>query len=436
METFMTNNAIRLFLAAAVTAALTACGGSGSTTSTIPVTVVTIYNAHSVAFKNNSAMAWGYNGSGQLGNGVTSTSNTPVSVLENGRPLTGLKGISAGSAHTLAFFNNSTVHAWGANFSGQLGNNGTSNGVLNPVGVVYKNNPTDTVTLPLRRIVGVSAGGNHSLAMTNYSTVWSWGANYAGQLGNNSTTLSTTAVKVVDPDTVASQLSGVSAIAAGGSHSLALARGQVYAWGYNNYGQLGNNTTASSTIPVRVLVAGGAPLNDVKFIAAGGAFSVAVRNDNTILAWGYNGFGQLGLDPVATPFSGVPQQIPTPGGTGAVVRAVSAGLGHILVVVQNGSTWSVWGWGFNGFGQLGGVTTNIKPEDFTLTPVQITGITGAFNPAVLTVDGMSPILAIGHHSLARTDSGLFAWGNNNYGQLGFTPVTPTYSATPTKVSGF
>ncbi|WP_170241888.1 RCC1 domain-containing protein [Geobacter argillaceus] len=432
----MTNNAIRLFLAAVATAALTACGGGGSTTSTIPVTSVTIYNAHSVAFKNNSAMAWGYNGSGQLGNGVTNTSNTPVSVLENGRPVTGLKGISAGSAHTLAFFNNSTVHAWGANFSGQLGNNSSSNGVLNPVGVVYKNNPTDTATLPLRRIIGVSAGGNHSLAMTNYSTVWSWGANYAGQLGNNSTTLSTTAVKVVDPDSVASQLSGVSAIAAGGSHSLALARGQVFAWGYNNYGQLGNNSTASSTIPVRVQMAGGTSLNNVKLIAAGGAFSVAVRNDETIWVWGYNGFGQLGpnVDPAVTTFSGIPQQIT--GITGSI-KAVSAGLGHILVLAQNGSTWTVWGWGFNGFGQLGGVTANIKPEDFTRTPVQITtGISGSFDPALYKVDGMSPILAIGHHSLAKTSAGLFAWGNNNYGQLGVTPGTPTYRAEPAAIAGF
>lgn len=434
METFMTNKAIRMILAAAATAALTACGGSGTTNTTIPVTSVTIYNAHSVAFNNHSAMLWGYNGSGQLGNGITNTSYTPVTLTENGKPVHGLAGISAGSAHTLAFFNNSTVHAWGANFSGQLGNNGIANGVLSPVGVVYKQNPTDTTTLPLRRIAAVAAGGNHSLAMTNYSTVWSWGANYAGQLGNNSTILSSTAVQVVDPDIVSAQLRGVSAIAAGGSHSLALARGQVFAWGYNNYGQLGNNGTASSTIPVRVLMANTAPLDNVKLIAAGGAFSVAVRNDNTIWVWGYNGFGQLGLNPASTEFSGVPQQITGIPGT---IEAVSAGLGHILVLANNNGTRSVWGWGFNGFGQLGGVTANIKPEDFTRTPVQVSGLTGAFDPLLYRVDGMSPILAIGHHSLAKTSLGLFTWGNNNYGQLGIAPeVGKTYRAEPNQVTGF
>lgn len=430
----MTKIYLRLSLVSALAAFLTACGGNGTTTSTIPVTAVTIFNAHSVAFKNNTAMAWGYNGSGQLGNGVTTTSNTPVSVLENGRPLTGLKGISAGSAHTLAFFNNSTVHAWGANFSGQLGNNSSSNGVLTAVSVVFKVNPSDTSTQTLSNITAVAAGGNHSLAMDNQGKVWSWGANYAGQLGNNSNIQSTTAVKVADPVTGA-QFGGVSAIAAGGSHSLALASGQVFAWGYNNFGQLGNNSTASSTMPVRVILAGGAPLDNVKLIAAGGAFSVAVQNDDTVWAWGYNGFGQLGpnVDPAVTTFSGIPQQVT--GITGSI-EAVSAGLGHILVLVNNAGTRSVWGWGFNGFGQLGGVTANIKPEDFTRTPVAIAGITGAFDPVALTVNGMSPILAIGNHSLARNSSGLWAWGNNNYGQLGVTPGTPSFRAEPATIAGF
>lgn len=421
----MTNNAIRLFLAAAATAALTACGGSGSTTSTIPVTSVTIYNAHSVAFKNNSTMAWGYNGSGQLGNGVTNTSNTPVSVLEDGRPLTGLKGISAGSAHTLAFYNNSTVRAWGANFSGQLGNDTTSNGVLTPVKVVG-----------LSKVSAVAAGGNHSLALSNYtSAVYSWGANYAGQLGDN-TILNRQ--KPVQVTLNGAPFGHVKQIAAGGSHSLALKTdGTVWAWGHNDFGQLGQGGTiiASSSQPVPVV-----GLASVKLIAAGGAFSVAVVSgtpSDTVWVWGYNGFGQLGLDPKLDPDPtksqrSTPQQVTGITGT---VEAVSAGLDHILVLVNNVGTRTVWGWGFKGFGQLGGVTKEIKPEEFTPTPMQISGLTGAFDPVALTVNGMSPILAIGHHSMARTDSGLFAWGNNNYGQLGVTPGSPTYEAKPTKVGG-
>lgn len=418
----MTNNAIRLFLAAAATAALTACGGNGSTTSTIPVTSVTIFNAHSVAFKNNSAMAWGYNGSGQLGNGVTDTSNTPVSVLENGRPLTGLKGISAGSAHTLAFYNNSTVRAWGANFSGQLGNEATSNGELAPVKVSG-----------LSRVKAVAAGGNHSLALTNYSSVWSWGNNFAGQLGNNTTISQSKPVQVTDGSAI---LGNVRQIAAGGSHSLALKYdGTVWAWGYNEYGQLGQGASITTTSPLPLPVAG---LGPVKLIAAGGAFSVAVDTSDKVWVWGYNGFGQLGLNPAATPFSGAPQQIADLTGT---VEAVSAGLSHILVLVNNAGAMSVWGWGFNGFGQLGevikdGVAVKITPEGFVSTPKLITDITGAFNPAVLTVNGMSPILAVGHHSMARTDGGLFAWGNNNFGQLGVEPKTPTYRAEPDTVPGF
>ena len=164
--------------------------------------------------------------------------------------------------------------------------------------------------------------------------------------------------------------------------------------------------------------------------------SLAFQNlTGTAMSWGYNGFGQLGpnVDPAVTTFSGIPQQVT--GITGSI-EAVSAGLGHILVLVNNAGTRSVWGWGFNGFGQLGGVTANIKPEDFTRTPVAIAGITGAFDPVALTVNGMSPILAIGNHSLARNSSGLWAWGNNNYGQLGVTPGTPSFRAEPATIAGF
>jgi len=307
------------------------------------------------------------------------------------------------------------VRAWGANFSGQLGNETTSNGVLTPVKVSG-----------LSRVKAVAAGGNHSLALTNYSSVWSWGNNFAGQLGNNTTISQSKPVQVTDGSAI---LGNVRQIAAGGSHSLALKYdGTVWAWGYNEYGQLGQGAAITSSSPLPLPVAG---LGPVKLIAAGGAFSVAVDMNDRVWVWGYNGFGQLGL-PAATTFSGAPQQI---AGLTGTVEAVSAGLSHILVLVNNAGTMSVWGWGFNGFGQLGGVTKDIKPEDFIFTPREIKDIPGAFNPAVLTVNGMSPILAIGHHSMARTDSGLFAWGNNNYGQLGFTPESPTYKATPTKVDG-
>ncbi len=429
----MTNKAIRLFLAVAATAALTACGGSGTTT-TIPVTSITIFNGHSVAFNNHSAMLWGYNGSGQLGNGVTNTSYTPVTLQENGKPVHGLAGISAGSAHTLAFFNNSTVHAWGANFSGQLGNNTVSNGVLSPVRVVFKN------TSSLRGVVAVSAGEDHSLALLNNSTVWAWGANYAGQLGDNTTTNRSFAVQVKDQAT-GSPLTGVTAIAAGGGHSLALVGGEVWSWGANDISTTNSQVsiTESHAAPVRVMTAAGTPLNNIKLIATGGLTSVAVDNSDKVWVWGLNDFGQLGFNPGTVPphsFDKVPRQI---GGgliTGSI-KAVSVGLGHILVLAQNGSTWTLWGWGFNGYGQLGGVSKDITPTEIVTTPRAVTGLSGSFDPAALTVNGMSPILAIGNHSLAKTSTGLWAWGNNNYGQLGVAPDnTRNFRAEPQQITGF
>jgi alpha-tubulin suppressor-like RCC1 family protein len=394
---------------------LNGCGGGSSTTTetTTPVSSVTVYYGHSAAFQNTSTvMTWGYNGSGQLGNGSTTMSAGPVNVLENGvkfRVPTG--GLAIGAAHTLAFYNNSTVRAWGANFYGQLGNGSIANGVLNPVKV--RN---------LSRVVAVAAGGNHSLALTSDSTVWSWGNNLTGQLGNNSIFSSYSAVQVQD---IGAPLTGVKAIAAGAHHSLALKTdGTVWAWGYNQYGQLGGAYGSVSTVPMQV-----ASLNSVKLIAAGGQFSVAVKDDNTVWVWGYNGFGQLGQNPETVPSSVVPLQVTGIPGT---ITAVTAGSDHILVLTQKvDSSWSVWGWGYNGLGQLGNSASNIEQ----LTPVQVGGLDNLFDMA-LTVDGLHPILAVGHHSLARTSAGLWAWGSNNYNQLGFvTSAFPFFLTAPKLVSG-
>ncbi len=425
---------VRFFSCAAllIFTLLNGCGGSSSNTTntTTPVSSVTVYYGHSAAFQNTSTvMAWGYNGSGQLGDGLTTTSTGPVNVLENGvkfRIPSG--GIAIGAAHTLAFYNNSTVRAWGANFYGQLGNGSIANGVLNPVKV--RN---------LTRVVAVAAGGNHSLALTNYSTVFSWGYNYNGQLGHNSPSFYSYSAAQVNRDTQGTPLAGVSAIAVGGSHSLALVRGQVWAWGDNEYGQLGDKLVYGNGSRVPLLIPGLTDaVNPVKQIAAGGAFSVAVKNDNSVLVWGYNGFGQLGVNPVDVNFSGVPHKINTSGipglgttGTGTI-QTVTAGLDHVLILVQNGAAFEVWGWGYNGLGQLGNNASNVEQ----LTPVKVSGLTGAFDVVLRTVDGRNPILAVGHHSMARTSEGLWAWGNNNYNQLGFViSAFPFYLTAPKLVSG-
>src|SRR5450759_2645146 len=201
-----------------------------------------------------SAWAWGYNVYGQLGNGTTTNSSTPVAVT-NGTSVTAIAG---GGNHSLALTSTGQVLAWGYNRQGQLGN-----------------------------VTAIAGGGLHSLARTSTGQVLAWGYNHEGELGNGTTTDSSTPVAVSLPSGTT-----VTAIDGGGDHSLALtSTGQVLAWGLNAYGQLGNGTTTNSSTPVAVSLASG---TTVTAIAGGGLHSLALTSSGQVLAWGYNGHGELG----------------------------------------------------------------------------------------------------------------------------------------------
>jgi alpha-tubulin suppressor-like RCC1 family protein len=197
--------------------------------------------------------------------------------------------------------------------------------------------------------VAIAAGGAHSLALKSDGTVWAWGYNGYGQLGDGTTSSRSLPVPV-------SGLSGVTAIAAGNNgyittHSLALkSDGTVWAWGYNNYGQLGDNSTTARNSPTQVLSAVGQPFTSVTAIAAGGGHSLALKADGTAWAWGYNYYGQLGDG--STTARGLPVQLP--GLTG--VTAIAAGDNHSLAASTDGTEWA---WGSGGHGRLGnGLSTN------------------------------------------------------------------------------
>ena len=143
--------------------------------------------------------------------------------------------MAAGWYHSLALKADGTVWAWGYNFYGQLGND-TNAGKSTP-------NPTPQQVLGLPAIIAIAAGESHSLALAADGTVWGWGWNYYGQLGTGTNNLNNSP----NPPTQISGLSNVTAISAGGYHSLAMtSNGTVWAWGYNFYGQLGNSTNNSS----------------------------------------------------------------------------------------------------------------------------------------------------------------------------------------------
>ncbi len=248
----------------------------------------------------------------------------------------------------------------------------------------------------------VSAGPNHTLALRSDGTVWAWGRNNLGQLGDGTTSLRTAPVQVSD-------LTGVVAVAAGRSHSLALTKdGRVWAWGDNSSGELGDGTTAGRLRPVPV-----SDLAGVTAIAAGGRlFSVALREDGTVVAWGDNNLGQLG-DGTNTPRL---RPVPVPGVS--EVTAISAGHAHVLALRRDGS---VMAWGWNGLGQLGDGTQTDRTRP---VPVRDVGGVIAISAGSLT------------HSLAlRRDGIVLGWGNNYSGQMGDTLSPQRTRAAPVKGFG-
>ena len=271
--------------------------------------------------------------SGELGTLVQAAGVPPVSMMAcvSDAPCT-MPLIAAGYNHTVALKSDGTVWAWGNNSYGQLGN-GTTNNSSQPVQVMTSTNTA------LSNVVAVAGGNLHTVALRADGTVWAWGDNSYGQLGNGTTSNSSQPVQVMTSTNTA--LSNVVAVAAGSYHTVALrADGTVWAWGYNSQGQLGDGATNNSSQPVQVMTSTNAALSNVVAVAAGSSHTVALRADGTVWAWGNNSSGQFG------------------NGTSALsgVVAVAAGGWHTVALRADGT---VWAWGSNDYGQLGdGTATN------------------------------------------------------------------------------
>lgn len=285
--------------------------------------------------QGGTVWAWGSNGSGQLGLGDTSNRSTPTQITT----LSSIICVAAGLSHSLAIKSGGTVYAWGLNSKGQLGD-GTTTNKLSPVQVSG-----------LTGVTAVGAGRAHSLALKSGGTVWSWGDNYYGQLG-----IGTSGDTKLTPVQVPG-LSGVTAIACGSDHNLALkSDGTVWAWGLNDAGQLGTGDQTNRLSPVQV-----SGLTDVKAIVCGSKRSFAIRTDDTVWAWGQGGLGDGTQTARFTPIQLT--SIPSP-------VAISTGsMSNTHFAIE--SDGSVLGWGYNGYGQLG-----IGNRTDQLSPVRVKGIDG------------------------------------------------------------
>ena len=361
-----------------------------------PLAVTTLTASSARATNAEALYAFGDNTDGALGNGTTTDAYVPtVITLPGGATPT---GGAAGGDHTLAIGSNGLLYAWGLGTDGQLGRGSTTSS-LTPVQVSL---PSGVVP------VAVAAGDDHSLALGSNGTLYAWGYNGYGQLGNGTETNEDTPVAVIFGPGVKA-----TAIAAGENFSLALGSdGNVYAWGDGNLGALGQGNQNVSILPVKVPLPSGVTAST---IAAGGRFGMAIGSDGKLYAWGDGDMGQLGNN--TTTFSSSPVVVQMPSGVTASV--IGAGDDHALAIGSNGLLYS---WGENIDGQLGnGNTTEKKVPGLVSMP---TGVT-----AVAISGGLDDSLAIG------SDGNLYAWGEDGAGELGNGGTTnsdvPVQASLPT-----
>lgn len=326
---------------------------------------------------------WGSNGFGQLGDDTIIQSLTPVDVLEGPGlpPLSGVISLSVGSYTNCVVTSVGGAKCWGYNLGGTVGDGSTSD----------RHTPVDVFGLT-SGMSAIATSGNHACALTTGGGVLCWGSNTNGELGDAATVGFTRLTPIAIP----SLTSGVSAIEMGISHSCALTiGGGARCWGYNFYSQLGGAAGNNPVVPGDVLSAPSSPpLSGVSAISAGQDHTCAVANAGA-KCWGYNFYGQLG-DNTVTPFiRSTPVDV---FGLTAGISAISAGQSHSCALNSGGG---VKCWGRNNIGQLGdnlgSGSKSIMPVDVLVVPPvsliavqsrKTHGVTGPFN---LAIDYAQPI---------------------------------------------
>jgi hypothetical protein len=290
--------------------------------------------SHSLAIAAGVAYGWGFNGDGSLGDNTTSSRKTPVTVVGGINTWTQVSAGTGGdtSGHSLGLTSAGIAYAWGENSAGQLGDN-TTTSRLSPV----------TVVGAIDTWAQVSAGESCSLGRTSGGVLYAWGSNQYGRLGDGTTTARSS------PVTVVGGFSNWSQVGKAGRHSLAFrSDGVLYAWGRNAYGQLGDNTTTSRSSPVTVV--GG--INTWTQVSGSKLISLGVTSTGVAYAWGQNNYGQLG-DNTGT---GKSSPVTVVGGINNW-NQVSSGHQHNLGRTSAGVAYA---WGRSLYGENGDSTTTTR----------------------------------------------------------------------------
>lgn len=386
---------------------------------------------------SGGVVCWGRNSYGNLGDGTTSDRTTPTAVVGTGQssggtPLSGVRSLAVGESHACVVVSGGGVKCWGWNASGQLGDGSTTNRST-PVDVLAVGESSGGATLT--NVKEISAGNFHTCALMNDNSVTCWGSGSSGQLGDARSTSSTSPVIVVATGQTAggTALSDVSSVAAGGSHTCALmTSGGVKCWGSNQDGALGDSTTNPRSAPINVVATGeasasGTPLSDIVAIS-GGKFNstCAITSAGGVKCWGDNSNGKLGDG--STTARRTPIDVTDGGSAMLGVSAISHGASHTCALTTSGSA-KCWGWNF--YGQLGdGTSTQSNSPISVVATGQTSGGTA--------ISGLSSISVGAEHTCALTVAGgAKCWGRNVRGQVGDGSTTGRLTAVDvSSFSGF
>jgi alpha-tubulin suppressor-like RCC1 family protein len=373
-------------------------GGVLSVPSRVVLTQVASGNGFTCALSQaGTVYCWGLNSSGQLGNNSSTNSDAPVAVTASG-VLSGVDvmSINAGASSMCAVGGNGAVYCWGSESNGQLGNGVTTGFSSVPVAV------TATTGTPLYQVAvaQVSSGPNAACALSAAGAVYCWGSNADGQLGNNSTTSTSTpvAVTVGAPSAILST-TVVTEISTGNNFACAVSgAGVAYCWGYDANGQLGNNATAESNVPVAVYTGGA--LSGKTLIQLDSGYDATCALDGTGLAycWGNNGDDQLGTTSVTQSAVALVEPV----GSVPAVATLAQLTGGQYFNCEVDSTGGPYCWGLNSSGQLGNTDTGINfTAPVAVSPQQATTLSAGYS-----------------HACELRGGHAFCWGSGINGQLG------------------
>ena len=356
--------------------------GTTSGTQTSPINVqpgttwasVSTFLNHSAGIMTDGSLwVWGVGLSGQIGDGATSSRSVPTNI----KPGTTWKAVAVGNGYTTGIMEDGTLWAWGNNANGRTG-----------LGTMAGNTTTPTQVQPGTTWKAVAAGDNHTLAVMEDGTLWSWGSNAYSQLGLGGLGGGSS------PRQIGTESDWVS-VAASGGHSLAVREdGSLWAWGNNRQGQIGDGTgggrfdgvgTPAHVYPGTAWIS----------VSAGENHTVALRSDNTFWIWGDGRDGQLGVEGYGV------REAPTPVKPGTEWQVVSAGQRHTVALRADGT---IWAWGYNIRRQLGQGMEQVG----TNTPVQV----GTDSDWVYVTAGWEYNMAI------RADGSLWGWGDGGNGRIG------------------